>query len=328
MLSKTKSTIGDKKLTIERIHLMKKPSDNHLGIVASNLTVLMRKMVDQMLLWKPKQWTNQFYKSTSGSLRDVEVFAQTCKYPDVDISKQMWVSPSRWTRLIRSYVSKSRLEKFLERIPIIQRRKTYAPVSMMFNDTSDEHENGGCMLHITFQPNPATLHFHSRSAYIGGTGVMDLALVAAIARLIDEPTIRFRWTIGLAQLHSLRIIPYLHAHPDLLKKLLYWHRRPRLLESKKSSELNWWHIIKWYDKCVNLGKQCAKRGKKFDVQKAIDVGKFGPYRRVSQRWAEHKKLCLPSTATKPIPAEKLNFNKLRDEEDFFRLPARGKHPRK
>lgn len=216
-----------------------------------------------------------------------------------DPGKMLWLTPLRWTRLIREYVPKESLERFIKHAKLTLRgdHRVGASDNMMFRDPqryAKKHRWGGCLMGAVFvgdpekRPNGGTLTFFSRTTYIGYIGFLDAAIAYVMAWYITdgEPErIKFRWNIGCAQLHSFKLIPWLLNQPDLMKKLEKYAAR-ELEEKGWRKRLNpgWQNAVVWYSKLLRDWERDR------DPTLYLDNEKYGPFKRVKKCWLMGKGL--------------------------------------
>ncbi len=256
--------------------------------------------------------------------------ADSCAY-DLDIGKHVWLNQGRWSRLIKEYVPKEPLDRFVEQACEIVSgaARDGATANMFFRDPdryAKKHRWGGCLMGATFRGNgwkagKPTITFYSRTTYIGYMGLLDAAIAHTMARAIivksqkiwrgagvfDLDKIAFRWHISSQQLHCFKTLPYIYSQGDLMAKLEKSLKQKRLVASLPPT---WKYLTKWYEKVVNGWFDYSKGMDQHEsvVQQWLLTEKYGPFRRVKRRWCEHQKLLnkhLPPT----LLAINLNFDK-------------------
>ena len=217
---------------------------------------------------------------------DLLVMAGSCAY-DIDVGKNLWLNKGRWSRLIREYVPREPLERFIAQGREILRgdARQGATANMMFRDPdryAKKHRWGGCIMGATFRgdnkKDPATLTIFSRTTYIGYMGLLDAGIAHVLAREIagNPDLVKFRWHITSSQLHCFKTLPFVYSQPDLMERL---ERYTRLVASgKRNMPPTWYHMAKWYGKVLAAYEQ-------FGIG-MLDVEKYGPFRRIKRRWLE------------------------------------------
>jgi len=234
------------------------------------------------------------------------IVAHTCKY-DLDIGKHVWLNKQRWSRLVREYISKAAVERFITDAQYIfaGNARKGATANMLFNDpvrSEKKHRWGGCLMGATFRGDEdsyPTITFYSRTTYIGYMGLLDAAIAHVMAREIASPKqIAFRWYITSQQLHHFKTLPYIYSQPDLMKKLSKYAKNPRLVSSSASPA--WIHITKWYQKVLEAYKLYGT-----DM---LEQEKYGPFRRIKRRWLEYKGY-LDKNVPPSLTLDQLTFEK-------------------
>jgi len=206
------------------------------------------------------------------------------------------------------------LDRFVEQSQLIfdgKARRKGASTNMLFKDPVREdtkHYWGGCLMGLTFQGelgNHPTITLYSRSCFMGYVAFLDAAIPALIVSKeiltgMSDTTpadVEFRWYITAMQLHSFKILPYIHSRPDLLKELKYWMRHRGSLQSGSKSIL-WKNIVRYYCKMLY-------NYRKYGVN-MLEECKYGPWRRIQTRWLEYKGE-LPMRGPKTLPITDLDF---------------------
>lgn len=136
--------------------------------------------------------------------------------------KRVWVPPSRWTAMVRQYVSKEETERWLT---LIEKRHTKrAAQRFVFRTNTVQARTGGkstvrnlgsCMLTLSMalEPRP-TITLHSRTCYMGYLSPLDMSVAYHLTRLaaerVDLPmeAFRFVWFLETAQFHQFRTIAF------------------------------------------------------------------------------------------------------------------------
>lgn len=147
------------------------------------------------------------------------IAADRCTY-DFDLGTTLWFGKAAWTRLCNTYIDHDELNEFYERADYIiahpekPRAYTMRFKQRPFCDKRKTGEWGGCLLTLSIvrsSPVDLALALHSRTSFLGYTGMLDAAIVAVIADLLGiARDARFVWTIDLAQIHPLKGLYYYH----------------------------------------------------------------------------------------------------------------------
>lgn len=255
-------------------------------------------------------------------LFNVTLYADSCDY-ELDLGKDLWLNGTRWSRLIKEYVSKHDWERFLWQTQevLTGSARMGATVNMMFREperTKRKHRWGGCLMSATFRGDgdkagKPTITFFSRTTYMGYMGLLDAGIAHVMAneialramdaagkksKVTKPDQIAFRWHIASQQLHCFKTLPYVYSQPDLMARLLKTNRNPRLLERPwKTSRIppTLFHMGKWYNKVTSkYDKACAEakaleeeHDYPFDpCERMLAAEKYGPFRRIQRRWLE------------------------------------------
>lgn len=174
-----------------------------------------------------------FSNSMDFQIHNVMVEAKSCEY-EFDL-KDVWVTSSRWTSLVRQYIDPEALEVWLDVIERKLKGKKRGLSFMRTNQvakrtTSSNNKEwrvwGSCMLGFGYRALPRPqITLHSRTTYLGYIGQLDLALVHVLAREIGkrvglEPKdISFVWHLEAAQFHSFKSLAWFFQDDDDRDKL-------------------------------------------------------------------------------------------------------------
>lgn len=244
---------------------------------------------------------------------DLTLTAESCDY-DIDIGKNVWLNKGRWSRLIREYVPREPMERFVAQGQEILSgdARQGATANMMFRDPdryAKKHRWGGCIMGATFRGDGKrdhpTLTIFSRTTYIGYMGLLDAGIGHVLARMIsggDASRIHFRWVISSSQLHCFKTLPFIYSQPDLMKRLEGYAAR---VATSKNMPPTWYHMAKWYAKVL-------EHFNKWGVE-MLEHEKYGPFRRIKRRWLESQ-----GHLTKAVPPslkmDELDFSKAEGSE--------------
>lgn len=284
------------------------------SITAKNITELMNKTTYHLL---GKKKPNEVYEANSLHLFNVALHARSCNY-QIDIRKDLWLTKKKWNQVIKQYIDKEKLDRFVEQSQLIfggKARRKGASTNMLFKDPQREdtkHYWGGCLMGLTFQGelgNHPTITLYSRTCFMGYVAFLDAAIPALIVLKeiltgISDTTVRdieFRWYITAMQIHSFKILPYIHSRSDLLKELKYWSRHRRALQNSTKSAL-WKNIVRYYCKMVYNYRKYGT-----DM---LGECKYGPWRRIQTRWLEYKNE-LPMKEPTSLFISELDFGGLK-----------------
>lgn len=152
---------------------------------------------------------------------------------DFDL-RDLWLTKSRWTSMIRQYINPVALDAWLNTCESkLKGRKR--GVSVMRTNEVQRRESptrdgsatrtwrtwGSCMLSIGYRALPRPqITLHSRTSYLGYIGALDLSVARLCAKLIAERVgialedIQFVWHLEAAQFHGFKSLAYLLDDPD------------------------------------------------------------------------------------------------------------------
>jgi len=279
-----------------------------MEIKAGTITELMESTTRSML---EDNSSKTFYRTNSLHIPDVSLHAQNCVY-DLDV-RSLWLYKQRWTRLIRQYIDKTELTRFVKQARLILEGEVHKGTctSMLFKNPVSkprEHKWGGCLMGLTFHyniNNRPTITMYSRTCFMGYMAFLDAAIphLILLRKILEGSNysiedVQFRWHISSMQLHSFKILPYMHQHKDLMKKLRYWHRHRR----GSAQSILWKNICRYYNKIRGEYDQYG-----VDMLKHC---KYGPLRRIEKRWLEHQGY-LPKKKPEHLYLTELDFGALK-----------------
>lgn len=175
--------------------------------------------------------------SVDVQIHDVMAEADSLDW-DFDL-KSMWLTPSRWSMMVRQYIDPDRFDKWLLDCQKIGTRKRGVCV-MRTKDVAARggaatgHTNketrrwGSCMLALGYKALPAPqITLYSRTSYLGYIGALDLTVAWMCARYlaaeldIEVQDIRFVWHVEAIQWHNFKSLAYLLNHPDKMQRARY-----------------------------------------------------------------------------------------------------------
>lgn len=231
--------------------------------------------------------------SSETHLRNTTLIADSCEL-EFDIGLQLYLNRARWTRLIREYVPRADLERFVDQcIEIITNRRRSSTANMIFRDPKRyerKHRWGGCLMGLSFVAGNLSdariLTMFSRTTYIGYMGLMDVCLAHVVARMISDGAgielgdLKFKWHIANQQFHYFKSLPHVFTQPDMMELLeeLY-EKEAHLNPEYVKAHPTWGRTTKDFAKCWEAyeehGRDC------------LEIEKFGPRRRVKRRMIEY-----------------------------------------
>lgn len=187
--------------------------------MADNLT--------QGLLWATKDEL-AYHSSIDTMMGDVLAMADSCDY-DLNIGRDVWLTESRWSTLIRQYVNPVWLFTFLEGVKelstygrgiVAMDMQRVEPTFVESNARANRRKRGSCMRFMTYRAFPyPTITLYSRTSYIGYVGALDLLLAHKIVELAADmigeglkvSDFQFRWHVEAVQWHGFKSMAYIFA---------------------------------------------------------------------------------------------------------------------
>lgn len=165
--------------------------------------------------------------------------------PDINLGTLAW-GESRWEKFCRQYLNEQIIDwaDSCLNLPITGERG-YA------FETKANHENGNCVVYMTFRNNPVpSITLFSRAAHLVPTSALELSLINIMADRLrpyfDQP-VSLIWMAAQIQFSTMWAFPYL-VHE--------WYPRhqddPRILENNLSMR-GWRNMIKRYNAYVDEG---------------------------------------------------------------------------
>lgn len=268
-----------------------------------------------------------FFNSNALHILNMMIRAESCRY-DLDVGKHLWLNRSRWSRLIKEYIVKEKMDLFIEqcRGVVLGAVPLGAVPGFTFSDPQRsviKHRWGGCLIGATFvggKKLEMTLTFYSRTSYIGYMGFMDAGIASLIAQKVTEGTdytvdnIKFVWHISSAQMHYFKIIPYMLSQPRLFKHLQYLEKRRYDIQDQSHA---WKQIARFYVRIVDDYNRFGL--------KMVDKEPYGPLKRIKRRWLEHMGYS-PKTPPPSLPLSELDFEKASSDPSFTMLVNSERYP--
>lgn len=219
---------------------------------------------------------------------------------DLNIGKDLWVTPSRWNTLCRQYVDPDRLFQWLENVKEIS---TYNrgitamdmnPVKRQVvksNKRASRRKHGGCMRMVTYRAFPQpTVTLFSRTSYLGYIGGLDMLLgyklIEQACDMIGDGLhpnqFQFVWMCDTWQFHGFKSMAYIFASgqdkfmrisdkkwDSLVGRTFEVNGVER--EIKPIEELPTWKLIRYWWKRINRQDQEGKlyQDMKYGAEKRI-----------------------------------------------------------
>jgi hypothetical protein len=169
---------------------------------------------------------------------------------DFDL-KNMWLTKSRWSMMIRQYLDPDDVNAWLERCATtigmkgrgiaVLRTKTVAARGGPAQGNKETRRWGSCMLAVSYKAKPhPQITLYSRTSYLGYLGALDLSVAWMLGRYlaammgVDVADFRFVWMNEAVQYHMFKSLAYYlnHRNKDERKK----YRRLMMKPDKKLTD--------------------------------------------------------------------------------------------
>ncbi|MGE3487398.1 MAG: hypothetical protein AB7L09_21980 [Nitrospira sp.] len=145
--------------------------------------------------------------------------------------RDLWLTKSRWTTMVRQYINPIALETWLNTIEKKLKGRKRGVSIMRTNEVQQQSGPtrdgsrtrvwrawGSCMLAIGYRALPRPqITLHSRTSYLGYIGALDMSVAYVCAKQIAERVgievedIQFVWHLECAQFHAFKSLAYLLA---------------------------------------------------------------------------------------------------------------------
>lgn len=217
---------------------------------------------------------------------------------DFDL-KNLWLTPSRWTMMVRQYVPRDAFIAWIEKstryigkdgrgIAMLRTHEVKPRGGEAFGN-KETRRWGSCMLAVSYKAQPAPqITLYSRTSYLGYLSGLDVSvawmcgkyLAAELGIPVEE--MRFVWMNEAMQYHNFKSMAYLLNHPDPEKRKQY--RRWLRYSETKLRDLGDWDYVnsrpalqltrKWLQKLI------------LDDQNGKTLGDmtYNTYRRIRRRY--------------------------------------------
>lgn len=218
---------------------------------------------------------------------------------DFDL-KNMWLTKSRWTTMVRQYIDPEELEAWVEMITskigtkgrgiAMMRTKIVKPRGGAATGHTNKETRrwGSCMLAISYKATPKPqITLYSRTSYLGYIGALDLSVAYMCAKTLADAMnmkvedFQFVWMNEAIQWHNFKSLAFLLNHPDKKRRKSY-----RRMMIKPGSKLKPEEIrkIKGSPGLMLSRKWLAKVIKEDAEGKTYGDMTYNTYRRIRRRW--------------------------------------------
>lgn len=218
---------------------------------------------------------------------------------DFDL-KSTWLTPSRWTMMIRQYIDPEEFEAWMETVTTkigtrgrgiaVMRTKVVKPRGGAATGHTNKETRrwGSCMLAVSYKAKPhPQITLYSRTSYLGYIGALDLSVAWMIGRYlatamgVPVESFKFVWMIEAVQWHNFKSLAYMlnNDSPKLQKK----YRRLLLKPLSKLSEEE--NALIEGSPAVKLSRKWMRGMMKSDAE-GVTYGDmtYNTYRRIRRRW--------------------------------------------
>lgn len=171
-------------------------------------------------------------------IHDVIAQAATMEW-DFDL-KDMWLTKSRWSVMVRQYLDAVELVEWINKCAAlinwkgrgigVLRTKTVKPRGGGDLGNKQTRRWGSCMLSISYKALPEpTITLHSRTSYLGYLAGLDLSVAWMCGNYLatvmggDVSQIKFIWMNEAMQYHTFKSLAYYLNHPHEDKRDMYRH---------------------------------------------------------------------------------------------------------
>lgn len=212
--------------------------------------------------------------------------------------KSLWLTPSRWTMMIKQYLDPEDVKMWLAQCVRIGskgrgqatlRTKIVRSQGGSINGMTNRERRrwGSCMLAVVYKALPTpTITLHSRTSYMGYLSALDLTVAQVLGKYVAELTrqslqdIGFVWQIDSIQYHSFKSLAYLLMHPDSDHRRV--GRRVLLASTSRLSEDE---LQLLEAPAIKISRVWLRKVRKED-QAGMTYGQmnYNTYRRIRRRW--------------------------------------------
>lgn len=237
--------------------------------------------------------------SVDVQVHNVIAQAESMKW-DFDL-KDMWLTPSRWSMMVRQYLDPEELNAWIQQCTgkiglrgrgiAVLRTRTVAARGGPAQGNKETRRWGSCMLAISYKAKPRPqITLYSRTSYLGYLGALDLTVAWMVAKYLAQSmgvqveAFSFVWMNEALQYHNFKSLAYLLNHHDEEQREAY---RLMLMAKDKALRERYPELQK------RLEKSPALRLSRKWLQKVIASDKAGEtlgdmtyntYRRIRRRF--------------------------------------------
>lgn len=210
--------------------------------------------------------------------------------------KNMWLTPSRWSMMVKQYLDPDELQAWLEQCAgkigikgrgiAVLRTRIVKPRGGPAQGNKETRRWGSCMLAISYKAKPhPQITLYSRTSYLGYLGALDLSVAWMCARYLASmmgvpvETFSFVWMNEALQYHNFKSLAYLLNHPDEELRAQY---RTMILEKKMPKSLA--ERVQG-SPALRLSRKWMANMQKLDAEgKTLGDMSYNTYRRIRRRY--------------------------------------------
>lgn len=262
----------------------------------NTLTELHRAMCES-LVWAEPQMLDMI-TSVDVQKHDVIATADSMAW-DFDL-KSMWLTPSRWTMMVRQYLDPEELQAWMDTVTAkiglrgrgiaVMRTKVVKPRGGAATGHTNKETRrwGSCMLSISYKAKPApTIALHSRTSYLGYIGALDLSVAWMVAQYLAKAmgvpveTFKFVWYNEAIQWHNFKSLAYMLNNEDEDARARY---RRLLIKPKKKLKPKELYALETYP-AISLSRDWLRKMMMSDAKgETYGDMTYNTYRRIRRRW--------------------------------------------
>lgn len=218
---------------------------------------------------------------------------------DFDL-KSTWLTPSRWTMMVRQYIDPEELQAWIETVTAkigtrgrgiaVMRTKTVKPRGGAATGHTNKETRrwGSCMLAVSYKAKPAPqITLYSRTSYLGYIGALDLSVAWMIGSYLADAmgvpveSFKFVWMNEAIQWHNFKSLAYMLNNNNELARKSY----RRLLIKPKSKLTDEELEVIENAPAVRLSRVWLRKVMLEDAQgKTYGDMTYNTYRRIRRRW--------------------------------------------
>lgn len=224
---------------------------------------------------------------------------------DFDL-KNVWLTKSRWTMMVRQYLDEDEVRRWLNqavngvgakgRGQAVLRTKVVKPRGGEATGHTNKVSRkwGSCMLSLSYRARPQpTITLHSRTSYLGYLSALDFNIAHVLARYIAEELgipvehFKFVWMTESMQWHGFKSLPWAICNKDA--ELRKEYRRLLLTKLEKLDREGGRTWRSEYELAITPAMNVTRHWVNYvrrEDQKGNSYGEtnYNTYRRVRRRW--------------------------------------------